>query len=143
MTKHPCFSGPDKTPCRRVRLGEPFDAALDCHLCWKFAHDAIYNVAWGGDGKIIPVTGVPTATPVQGHGWKERQANPCQYLGAPTGEKHDCAYCGGAKNVPVLACAIHGRCTNERILAYREADGSWVRLMFCLSCNDYKPRPGG
>lgn len=68
-----------------------------------------------------------------------RRANPCHHLGEPTGETRDCSFCGGAKNISLLSCAIHGRCTTERHLAYREKDGGWVQVAFCLSCTEYQP----
>jgi len=58
MKAHPCRNGPNGEPCRKARLGQPFDPAVDCRLCWLFAHDPRYNRSWGGDGCITPITGV-------------------------------------------------------------------------------------
>lgn len=154
LAKHPCQSGPQRTPCNRIRLGEAFDINQDCHLCHKFAHDVQYNLAWGGSGKVVPIR--PGSVPVleyanakarqpqrediRRHPPRFRNEHPCVHLGDFTGETRDCGYCGGGKNIPVRACAIHGRCTSEKKLAYREPDGSWVQVEFCLSCADYQPR---
>lgn len=43
---------------------------------------------------------------------------PCAHRGEPTGETIPCTSCGGKKRaVPVLACAKHGRCTLDRLVA--------------------------
>lgn len=57
MSEHPCKKSEGGKPCRRIRLGQPYDIAVDCRLCWLFAHDERYNLAWGGDGKVSPVGG--------------------------------------------------------------------------------------
>lgn len=63
----------------------------------------------------------------------------CNHLGEPTGETRDCEICGGAKGIPLMACAVHGVCTNQRKLSYREKDGSWVQAPFCMTCPDFVP----
>lgn len=57
--KHLCEKGPGNTPCRNVRLGEAYRLGRDCRLCWLFAHDVKYNIAWGGDGKVTPAPSPP------------------------------------------------------------------------------------
>lgn len=145
-SKHPCRLGPERSPCRRIRPGEAFDIDKDCALCWKFAHDVRYNLAWGGDGKVVsapetpkPVSSLKTVSALK-YNVKERRTVPCRYLGDFTGETRDCAYCGGGKNIPLRQCQVHGQCTTERKLGYRNADGTWAHVALCLSCADYEPR---
>lgn len=50
MGRHPCISGPDGKPCKRVPPpGQPCTEEY-CFLCYKFAYDDAYNRAWGGNG---------------------------------------------------------------------------------------------
>ncbi len=59
----------------------------------------------------------------------------CQHLGEPTGEKRDCEVCGGAKDIPLMACAIHGRCA-EKKLVYKE-EGQRIEVPWCLTCKQH------
>lgn len=67
MVNHPCKYGPGGMPCNRYRRGEVYDISQDCRLCWLFAHDLRYNLAWGGGGEVISapsaVVETKTATP--------------------------------------------------------------------------------
>lgn len=63
MSKHPCTSGPDGTPCNRIVIGGEYDLAKHCRLCWNFHHVIAYNLAWGGDGKVAPAPSAPVVAP--------------------------------------------------------------------------------
>jgi len=68
---------------------------------------------------------------------RRREELPCVHLGAETGERLDCQGCGGAKDVPVRACAVHGECSGARRLVVRR-DGRSHEYPCCLSCKDYR-----
>lgn len=63
-----------------------------------------------------------------------RRGTLCTHLGEPTGEVRTCQSCGGARNVAIRACAVHGECTADWALVH-----SGKRWPLCLSCADYLP----
>lgn len=52
----------------------------------------------------------------------------CNSLGEPTGELRDCPNCGGRVRLKLIACALHGICTEATKL-----DG----VACCLTCADF------
>jgi hypothetical protein len=66
--------------------------------------------------------GAPPAAAKQG-----RFSLACVHRGEPTGETRSCRGCGGAKDVPLYSCAVHGVCTTER-----KADG----VKWCRTCDE-------
>jgi|SRR5579884_3095117 len=67
MTKHLCTSGPDGTPCNRIRVGEAYDITRDCRPCWLFAHNREIRLAWGGDDKVSAADHRPVHRPDYAH----------------------------------------------------------------------------
>jgi uncharacterized HAD superfamily protein len=136
----------DGEHCDLIRKGEAYDISQHCRVCWLYFHDEGHNRAWGGDGKVAPAPGVPgiatrQPAPIPAPSkFRQRLATPCVHLGPETGEKRDCTTCGGSKQVPLRACALHDRCTNERKLRYKDEQGSHVEVPWCVTCTDYKPR---
>lgn len=58
----------------------------------------------------------------------------CIHLGESTGESFPCTSCGGKlQSVPVMACAVHGKCTTDRLFAgtkcCRECDDRKVKVL--------------
>lgn len=68
-------------------------------------------------------------------------ATPCVHLRGPTGEKRDCATCGGKKGIPLYGCELHGRCTLTQHLVYRDA-GRNIEVYWCRTCPDYSTEHG-
>lgn len=56
----------------------------------------------------------------------------CRFRGGPTGETRSCRTCGGLRDVPLHACAVHGVCTTERM-----ADG----VKWCRVCTEKQAPP--
>ncbi len=56
----------------------------------------------------------------------------CRHLGTLI-DRRDCEVCGGGKNLPVYTCAVHGQCSPEGRLVYRE-DGRAVEPKSCQVC---------
>jgi hypothetical protein len=56
----------------------------------------------------------------------------CAHRGEPTGETRECAACAGKVDVPIRRCAVHGQCTETKLLA-------GVRC--CTLCADRKAKP--
>lgn len=141
MVEHPCTSGPGGKPCLRIRKGEAYDISTDCRPCWLFAHDAAFNLHWGGDGNVThasrKIKRSPQANSVT-RKISERLSIPCIHLGAETGERHDCLFCGGQKDQPISACALHGRCTWKRRLVYKGEAGALIEVKWCVACDDYQ-----
>ncbi len=58
-----------------------------------------------------PATGVPSAP-------SHRFALPvCPLRGEPTGETRDCPTCSGTVRIKLLACSLHGECTDSKLIA--------------------------
>ncbi|HYH66391.1 MAG TPA: hypothetical protein VD866_16985 [Urbifossiella sp.] len=57
-------------PCRcdNVRRGEPYARGRDCPHCWQFHHLEAFNLAWGGDGTVVPVVAPPVPAVRRGVG---------------------------------------------------------------------------
>lgn len=66
--------------------------------------------------------------------WDARAKPPCRHLGEPTGERVGCTSCNRRMEVPLRACARHGRCATDHQLA---------GVASCTGCPDYQspPRP--
>lgn len=64
-----------------------------------------------------------------------RPQEPCPHRGPPTGLEVSCPDCGrGRVQVPILACALHGTCTAERLVS---------RTACCKICPDRPAVPAG
>lgn len=50
--------------CERVRLGEAWDHTQPCEACWRYHHLRADNLAWGGDGRVVPFTIKPPPAPL-------------------------------------------------------------------------------
>lgn len=108
--------------------------APGCRLCWLAEHDARYQQLWG-----LPVTAGRRATP-QPQPSPARPTSPPPL--APHGralpcihEEHTIEYCKTCSGKPaegrhVRSCALHDRCTRDRV-------GPAVRA--CVDCVDYVP----
>lgn len=134
----------DASGCDRVRLGQPYTND-QCRLCWLFFHDAQWNLAHGGDGKVTHASRKLQPQPKASEQAKANRVKikarlsvPCIHLGDETGERHDCIVCGGEKSQAVLACALHGRCTWKRRLVYKDQGGAQVEVRWCVTCDDYQ-----
>lgn len=93
-----------------------------CRWCSRWQTDSAYRVAMGGQ----PLT--------NGHAkanGKPVETYPCIHRGEPTGERAECASCGGGVKLPVQACAVHGKC-----VVARPPKDSGVQC--CRDCKDRK-----
>ncbi len=104
--------------------------------CWLLANDPAYRALWNGQ-ETAPT---PQPKPVsRRRGLVNDIRVPCRHLGRMTGERGDHCGCGGGKNIPILSCAKHGRCTTEKQLVYRE-NGRTVQMPWCRVCPAYQPK---
>ncbi len=66
----------------------------------------------------------------------------CMHRGESTGEVRDCESCGGGKTIPLIACAVHGRCTRDRLLIYTDPETkARVQVQWCGTCPDAEGPP--
>lgn len=81
--------------------------------------------------------------------WLARQPKPrgrfsldCTHRGAATGEMAWCDSCAGGKqqDVPLYACAVHGRCTTEK-RGFATRDSSSPAEAWCRVCKDKQAKP--
>jgi hypothetical protein len=59
-------------------------------------------------------------------------APPCAHRGAPTGQTRPCRECARTTDVPLLACAVHGVCSEAKLV--KLGDGTPVKC--CRICPD-------
>jgi hypothetical protein len=67
------------------------------------------------DGLVPAAYPVPAAKDPPGR--KTFTLPVCPLRGDPTGETRPCPTCTGVAAVPLLACSVHGTCTDSKLLA--------------------------
>ncbi len=89
-------------PCRcdNALVSQPY--TLDqCRLCWLYHNDLAYRQLWDDEAE-------PASVPAP---------RSCLYLGDETGERRPCQTCAGHVLVKLRSCALHGACTETKLLS--------------------------
>lgn len=122
----------DDTHCDIAGPGSP-NNGNECRVCWNRLglNPALH-------GRVVEQPPALTSS-LRRYPLTFRKQHPCIHLGDFTGETRDCIFCGGAKNIPLRACALYGECTTEKRLAHWGDDGSYTMVELCLSCVAYQP----
>lgn len=126
----------DDAHCDKVNIGQAFDITKHCRPCFLFFHSEAYNRAYGGDGKVTHAPDVPAPPSPRGR----INTTPCIHLGAETGKAPPCILCGAGSTIPLRTCAVHGECTNEKHLVYKE-NGRTINVPWCRVCKDHRSTP--
>lgn len=107
-------------------LGEckPIQASPDLSACPQFQAN--------GKAPTKPVV-IPKAGSVAKRAIAAKP--PCKHLGGETGRQVECSTCTGKVELPLLACAIHGACTQSKI-----ADVKHGKVACCRVCDQYEAR---
>jgi hypothetical protein len=132
------MSPPDGRPCA-VDHPNPQEHLGTCPHCFNWTFIPQWRKRWGGDPRTVPPLLRSRPRPKPAGTRKPKRARkplpiplPCIHLGEPTGETRPCKSCNANLDVPLVGCAVHGRCAESRLV--KDPDGTPVQC--CRICPD-------